>query len=618
MTSLFYVALTDGTTTLELTDGVNFSISDESGWLPNIAFDTDQRTVVDSIPINILGAASSGGRSQAGKTRVNYVKLLAMLRQIERGQQGDGGVVTLIYTSPNSAPARRIACQVTRWDPSTFPADISSVINLPQNEINEVVLTLEHRVPWVWQSYIYENLLASSEWYTAVGVTGVNGTAAWVGSAGAYGGLGLIRLTHTIGGTSSIYPATTIAVTNGVPVTVTWTAGWVSGIQSIRFVLIESGTVNVTSSDVTQAVSGSATMAEGRRFTATVTPTVTGNVRLFWQMLGNNGNITEIAEVFVHATVAETWHLNTVLEGAEIATASSAAHPINRIIEMAPTSFLADTKLAVTGIPQGGLSPTGLGGSFTCIAPAASILLDYPKAAPAGTFTTVADVGRLSYGGNVMRFTPAVAGTVYLEPLSATPMLTSMAATIDKTRELQIVLVLVNNSATATFSIYVTGVVTAGRFVTSRTVDIPPNGADPIHVLLPTIYSEEGFYDFWLYFSGSVAGQTLDVDRVYALGVNQETSMVLTQTNYSLTNNNVMTFDPQTLTRPKPVLVSATSAGGRAILRTSDVPLLTSRSTNVRVIVDGVSDGLWQYASAGAVTLLECAMTRPPAFDAPL
>ena len=94
--------------------------------------------------------------------------------------------------------------------------------------------------------------------------------------------------------------------------------------------------------------------------------------------------------------------------------------------------------------------------------------------------------------------------------------------------------------------------------------------------------------------------------------------MVLTQTNYSLTNNHIMTFDPQTLIASTPILVSETSAGGRARLQTNDSPRLRSRSTAMQVIVDGISSGRWQFSSGATVNTLTVVLTRPPAFDAPI
>lgn len=614
--TLLYAALTDGTTTLVLTDGINFTLEND-GWYPALALDSEQMTAVDAIKINILGAAYSGGPSDAGRVRVNQAKLLTMLRQIQRGQEGDGGIVTLVYTSPNSAPARRIACQVTRWDPTGMFPDLNNEENLTHSEINGVTLTLEHRVPWVWQSYLYENLLSGSLWATTPTPFSSTGTASWAATTGYYGGGGLIRLQHTSTGASSITTSDTISVTNGVPITITFTAGWLAGVTNIRSYLFSGGIVR--SGLVDNSVSGSASLTgDGRRFTATLTPNFTGSPVIYWQITGVNGNITEISEVFVHATVAETWHLDTILEGQS--TPTTAAHPINAAMAVPVSPALADTKLTVYGIPNGNTYPTALGEILHIIGTPASVVLNYPNGtAAAGMFTNPADAAAWSLGGTVLRFTPAVAYTYYPEPTAPITMLDAMpvGTSMFSLRQLQIVLVCRNNSATSTFTIYVEGYASQGNLIASRVVSIPPNGTDPVHILMPALFNGEGFYDYRLQMAGSVAGQTLDIDRVICAGINEETTIGLTYPNYGVNQTGDINYDPQTLSAPGPALFADVVTGAPVRLKSPSTALIRSRSASVRVIVDALSDGKWQIGGAAAATLT-ARLTRPPAFDAPL
>lgn len=585
--TLLYVALTDGTTTLVLTDGTNFTLEND-GWYPTIALDSEQRTVIDSIKINILGATTSGGPSDAGRVRVNQVTLLTMLRQIQRGQEGDGGVVRLIYTSPGSSPARRIASQVTAWDPSGMMPDLNNEINLTGNEINGVTLTLEHRTPWVWQSYLYDNLYTTSLWATTPTPTAILGTAAFSATAGYYGGGGLIRLTHTTTGTSSIYNNDTISATIGVPITVTFSAAWSGSVTNIAFWLIDGASTVSRSNAVNNAVTGSAALADGRRFTATVTPTASGALRMFWQVTGPNGSITDISEVFAHSTEAETWHRDAAIEGTSGISAGT-ARSVVQTSAIPATPAPAPTYLfyghAVTTWATGVVVVAKTGNLTTYPLP--------PAAALSANFTSLADAANNAIG-NILRYTPVAT--------TAVAQIVEGPAAMDG--NYNILAARIIGAASYTISLVAYEPLSGTVIASARAVTLTPRTM-PYYLCFERMSTNSGSYGalgYYLSITASAAAGNIDFDW-WASVVDAEDTTILTHD---------VSFAPSQLnTHINPNWITGVIPTG---LVSKDNLLTMSRATSLDTMWAATTNTtLWRTTLTPTLTVL-----RSPAFDAPL
>lgn len=630
--SSLYLALTDGVTTLALTDQLNYTLDEGGGaWMPQLAIDEDQRTIVETLVINVLGATSIGGVDDPYRVRRNLTALVTMLRQIERGQWGDGNPVVLDYTTPNSSPQMVLAAMVTRWDATTFLPSINSAVNLVSSTVNQVTLVIERRVKWVLRNYAYDNLLTGSAW-----ITNPN----WVGSPA--GGQTFVNAALPAGGSGYIQDVVPAFTTRTLTAPTTQTFSVVSGQTYTVFfraaisLPIQIGSIRLRnaadSADISAVVSLAGTTITnasiigggGQVVRAVIVATATdAQARLRLQYSSTSVAVTfQFGEFLVLAgdVPDDAWHTRF----AELTSAATtAAQPINALVTLPASAALADTKITVTGVPGGAAYPTALGEVVAVVGTPASIMLNYPNGVMSGPFTAVADTAAWASNGSVMRFTAAVAGAWNGEPLVGLTMIDAMGAgvSLGSLRMMRIMLVARNNSATATFSVYVQGYAAQNNPVVSRIVDIPPNGTKPIHIILPMIAHPEGFYDFRLQLSGSIAGQSLDIDRVWAIGMNEETTIHRSVPTFNMLQTGTLIYDPQTLTAPKPGLFALVTASGytpaKAAIASVDYPFIRSRSGSLRVIVDALSDGKWQMGDTAAVAL-QAVVSRPLAFDNPV
>ena len=613
--SLKYLALTDGMTTLVLTDGTNYTL--EEGWNPTLALDTDQRTVVESIPVNILGATTSGGTSDPARVRRNLVALLSMLRQIERGQNGEGGVVRLVYTSPNSAPARRVAVQVTKWDATAFLPAINAAENLVQNEINVAVLTLEHRVPWVHQTYLYDNGMTGTAWATTPSPLAVNGTAAWGAITGMYGGLGAITLTKSSGANAAIYSnSITTAVTNGVPVRFTFTIGYSSGITAIRFRLIENGAITSMSDLAETQVTGTAAITDGRTITATVTPTATGTARLYWEVAGPAAATVTIAEV-IRSADETTWHP----ANSEVALAGTGGAVLTAGLPATITWPVASPALApvdLTMFPQAQESATRAGEGVVIATSGVLIAQNYPQGAVSAPFSSVAATNAPATGANVLRYTPAGTTQVLMPIEIGVSSLTNY--------KYDIWAVVRNTSPTTVFQIQPVARSSANTTyrISGAKATIPPQATttNPVPIKIGEMYvsARQAVLELWI--EASAASGALDLS-VVAIAEHRDDMRAV---KYRATDTTGVGTNPaliatsRWLTAPAPTLETVNAALSFAVTTvTDDVPLFWSRGTALNVLWLGVSGASWrQTNAAGTLVTVGISATRPPAFDSPI
>lgn len=587
MADNIYLALVSGATTIELTDGVNYSIDDSTGWIPNVALDSDALTVSDTIQINILGA-------NAYAIRKNLNALIAMLRQIGRGQHDDGAVVQLQYISPNSAPRRVIASQVVRWDASAFLPNINGAENYVTNTLEVVTLILEHRVPWVHWGFVYENRIPQSAWAVSPSPTTPGGaTASYIQTNGFYGGRGAIQLTITATGLRTLFVNNNanarFTVTAGVPVYVTYTIGYTTGISQVSFFLANtfdgSANGNVAIVDVT----GSAAIADGETVSAIIIPTQSGDVFPAWQVQGVTSATFQAMEVFASQDGTDVWHQITSEESVATNSASAIGLMQTTIVPLTPTR--SPTKIQYS---FGQYTMATYASGLVAIAKAGDLIVDQfpPAQTLAAGFTSVADAANFAQG-NILRYTPTTTSTIE-QYLGGSPQLD---------RAIPLLAARVNGSASYQIELRVG--FANGTSVQTQSVTLSPRTA-PYYIALPLLAlnsSQHGIGSMNLRVTATATGGSIDFDWWAMLNDAPNTHII---THGQKNNTAYLTIDPQWVEAPLPTGVPSADS----LLIRTDADTLDTLWV--------ATDGTTKWRLDPATNSPNLTITRPPAFDAPV
>lgn len=261
---------------------------------------------------------------------------------------------------------------------------------------------------------------------------------------------------------------------------------------------------------------------------------------------------------------------------------------------------------------------------FFLFAPSSSLInIQEAEAMATGAFTSVAD-GNGCRGAAVLRYTPA--GTTLVGSASSSGM--TMAA-----KTIAFFAMVRNNSATTSFDINVA--MSAGTHA-KRTapVTIDTSSLLPRAVALGIIAhdNELSGESYGLEIAASAASGTLDIDAIYALGINDETSAAVQVTGFDLSTGSGFSLftdmsiriasEVLTATEPSVKWREGTTATERGRLQYDYDPFLMSKGATVycAVLAPGGPGGTnrWRYStSAPAVETVALQVTRYPAYPVP-
>jgi len=622
-----YLALVCGSQTLALTDGINYTVS--PGWIPQVALDTDQPTVIESIPINILGRASlTDSADDPYIVRRNLITLTAMLRQIERGQWDEGEPVILEYTTPNSSPPMVLAAMAIRWDPSVYLPDLNLPENLVTSTVELATLTIERRSPWVVRRWVNDNLLTGSAWGTSPAPLGTKGTASWALTTGRYGGKGAMTLVKTDGEALDglLYSsAVTVDAVNGIPIMISFALGYTAATTQVQVGFISNTTTATRSlENVTVVPFGNIAtvlVEQGLRHTATLTPTATGTLRICWFASGPIGAAITVMEVMVGS--ADVWHLSYAETTA--ITAAAVAPSSTPMVVTWPTRTETRSPVDLRLFPYAKNSATRAG-SGVILATSGTITTRVFPNGTATKFTTVSGANAPGAGALVLRYTPT----------DTTQVVIPGSSLITNARRYQLWAVVRNTSLTTSFLIQPvarsvgTSLISSAQIAGTKVL-IPPQGSqtDPFIVKLGAMVVPFSIDGVELFIEASAASGALDLSMMVIVEDTDDTTAIkhaATNTTVSIDAVNVtlqLRADPRWLDDAAPTLDATSTPGlSPSIITptaTADVPLVWTRGDTLRVLWLGVSAVSWQVADASG-TVVNVGMTamRYPAFDAPV
>lgn len=626
------IALTDGTNTRVLTDGVRFSVDAEAGWKPTVALDQDTDTVFETITVNVLGAT-------AALVRKNQSDLTAILRQVQRGQDGDGGIVTLEVTTPNSSPGRVLSAQVLEWTPPEgyLPA-INDAPNLITGSIEQVTVLITHRAPWQLKSYVTTNLITDSIWSAAAPVW-TSGSYTMTNAAfnGYYGGRRYGQASagsDTINGTFySTSSNNAIVCTLNVPIAFDISYGASAGVSNLRIQLVNSaGAVRSNQATVTIITPAATTADAYRTARVTLTPNATGTFYPHFTVDITAGGVLQVAEPWaVLTTTAEDAHHPTLAEASVVATGTVTFGAVQTITWGPDTDTIAPVDVAITGIGTvyGNTFPDGLAQTLMVINSGTIGVMNLPDGSVSAPFTSVGDSGKAALSTNVLQYTPTVANT-----WSSIAFSTFLTDYITATKRWGAYLVCRNNSLTATFQLQLRGILQTASLRTAEAdiVLVKPytTQKQPIIVPLGTLESNVVFRDMLLRVQSNITGQTLDMDRIVFVEMRDDTSVIITD---AVTNAagipDRMDYLSDWLSGATPYIRMFRTGTGLLEYKvdTQDDPLLRHRGQTMRLYWDGCSGpcgtgtgGFWRLITATTPTVVTPAftVTRLPTYDHPI
>jgi hypothetical protein len=631
-----YDANKNRTTTLELTDGLNYSVDDANGWAPAVPMLSDQTRVIETITVNILGKTVAGGPDDSYLVRRNKDRLLLMLRQIVRGMRGvagdggEGSPVTLTVGTPNSNPGMRVRALLLGWDSSTFlPPDYNSARSLTTNTVEQVTLILERRHPWTFVSYLYPNLLTSSAWSSNPGWS----AGTYVNDLGAgglvlpYGGRGYLSAIPA-SSTTTAPAGTTFDITNGQTYTIVFTASMTAGSAALLQGVLRN---SANSADVSTAFSSAVTVSAigsldtaGQRYSATVTATATAsNVRLRFST-GAAASTFNIGEVLIMAGSAtdEVWHPTDTEHTS--ATTSSAASPTTSMTATWPTAISRTSPVDLVISPYANNSNTYAGEGAIIWTSGMVVSANLTGSGAVAPFSAVAGTNAPG-GGNVLRYTPA--GTAQVEmPVDILHYMSHY----------QIWAKIRNTSATTTFQIQPaarSSLTTASLYrVYGDKALIGPQTTttSPYVVKLGEMQHSERLDTLELFIEASAASGALDITDLWLIEM-VEASGAIKHGKTNTTGLNGLPVGIRVLSNWMGGYTAAVKTGAYPMIEaadantlaglpieTADLPLVTMRGDTLKVIWLGVSDTSWvQRDSAGGAVTISMTATRLPAYDTP-
>ena len=405
---------------LDLADGINYSIDDDQASQFNVPAEDGIGTITETLIVNVLGGSSSNPAVRRKVAADNLNALTSMLRRINAHQAGQYGYIALEIVPPNSNPPKKFFAALLKWQNEEYLPDILTASNLPDNAVNQITIVYTRRTPWDWQ-WLNDNEVAATQ--SMSGITSVqNGLSrSTIGGAMVWGGVGYGEWTKTSDLAANMYLSNVgYGCTNGAPVTFSCTLSH-TNLTSLDVQLISIGPVTGRSNVVAATLTSyTDAIANGVRFTANLTPTFTGTLYPYFQVGGLTGATLRITEPMFQAGTVDAddtaWHLS---QGLEIRPASASAASF---VPATPTFYPGETALSPTALsitlpssyqPTSGLIAINNASIFTGMN-----IGNLPSGAGlASGFSSFAEpAGNRAMNNNLLRCT-ASAATTYVQPL---------------------------------------------------------------------------------------------------------------------------------------------------------------------------------------------------------
>lgn len=601
----FLLRVTDGTTTCNLNDHLNFSLND-NGWQPILPADEYSERVVEAIPINVLGADEVGGQNYAKRTLRNFDTLRELLRQAIRAHD-DAAIATVRFQfcPPNHGSMAIYSAVIYEWLMPGLPDGINGAAMLGANQaIENLILNLDHRSPWA-VTYINENTQQNTIWKTDPAWTlAGSGTLSYVAIVTPYGAEGAQRVTYLGSGSTTLTaPASENDLVLGIGDACTVyvrVASTVGGTITVNL-RNAAGTGDLSNNAATQALVASPDTIESFEsqwlcFNLTMTAAVSNTARPRVTIAPSGAGTVTIAEVLIlegtHAVDDDRWHMSSLdlqypdaAIGVTVPTVttittdvlSQTPTPITAYVGFNGTGAHADAfKSGVTVINSGAIDIYALNG-YT-----------------ATGFTSVVDNNLAYPSGNVLRYSPSTANTWQA---TADITLTTPA------RHIAVLAAVRSNSPTATFLAKVTGILMGGYSAhESRPTTIGPHSgtAAPQFVHLGEIHHYRPFQKIRLNCQGTATGQTLDMNRIIVVAMSDDTAIMYVVDNYDITMPDRLELDPNwELATEAQYDIYTSGVSFLDIVPTIDNILARIRGNTVRFLIDGVSQQRWRYTSDG-------------------
>lgn len=564
-----------GNATLNLADGINYSIDDEEGTFTAFMVPPEQGIgrITETITVNVLGGNSTNQAVRRKTAADNLNALTSLLRTIKYGG------VSLEIVPPYSQPPKKYTATLLNWLPEVYLPDVVAAENLPSGVVNRVTITYERRSPWLWE-WLNDNVVSGTTTMSAITTPALAGvTRSDVAGTMAWGGSGYMQLTKTGAGAANTYLNLGYACTNGVPITFSIGTSF-TNITQLDILLVSLGPVTGRSNLVSATIHTDA-INNGTRFTATLTPTFTGTLYPYFQIYGSTGATVRFTEPM--------WQLGTVLP-------EDTAWHVSQALELRPATVSAGTftpALLTFNRAEATLSPQAFTITYPSSSQPTSGLLwmsppvgasagvqvqNLPSASPLATgFSSVAEAaGNRAMTNDALRCT-ATAATTYVQPLSYGT----------QTSRTLLVIVLRNNAATNQWivSIRIRPNTASGGIGTTYYESRP---------IFPAADSQYRIYVFGevatpfeagtieLVVTSNAASGTIDFDRILYSAIGQNTCLmthggapaVLTALNfvpniprgYSLINDgDIVPFDdPLLMTQAASVAIHYTAVAATA------------------------------------------------------
>lgn len=633
--------LTNGSTPLDLRDGVNYDTSPT--WGPNVPPSAYVEQADEVIPVNILG----GGQTNTGaRTLANLEALRAMLDQ---GVQAvDNPAVTMVkyqWCPPNAGAKKVWSAVVLDWVRSSLPELFMAAEMMGASQtIEGLSLQFTRRAPWVLESFVYDNILAGTLWSSDPAWTWANtsgsGTRTWAAASLPFGGSGYQQIAFSGAGAASgtlTDLVNSLSVTSGDSITVMVRVQAVSGGATTIRPVIRNAANSSTISTVAHAVQAAPSVA------------LTDDDDAGWLAFNMTANSTDASahlrfEIATSAAPAVIRFGEVLVVRAAITASDDRWH--HKYSELTNSSGLTGVVPAVTSITFQSQSTTpspldiqfsselpkltteAFGEGIVVVTSTLPQIIDLPggvASAPWSTESTAANI-RLCYGANVLRFTPSVANT-----WSA---LHTIFGALNSGYHFALFAPVRNNSLTTTFLLQAAmlfGATTATNSILyTRPVKIDPyTGSYPKtkYIALGEVASNEPLRNIALRAWASAASGSLDIDRIIAVPVAADTQIIYTQEALDVAGSGANTFNIKSnwLTRAEPT-IGAYSSG---VSHEAQVPCLDYlrewiQSPTVRVLWDGVSNSnassfsYWRYTNTGAAAINPLlTLTRYPGADYP-
>lgn len=601
----FLLDITDGTTTCDLNDGLNFSLND-SGWQPLLPPDEYTERVIEALSINVLGAEDIGGENHAKKTLRNFDTLRELLRQAIRAHD-DAAVnaVRLRYCPQNHGSKAIYSAVLYEWLMPQLVDGINAASMLGANQtIEGLILNLDHRTPWA-VSYVNDNTQEQTIWKTDPAWTlAGDGSLSYQAITTPYGAEGAQTITYVGAGSSTLVaPASQNDLVISVGDTCTVFVRVASTVAGTLTADLRNAAnlASLTNTPATQALVASTETitsfdSQWLCFNLTASGSMSANARPRFTVTASGAGTVTLAEVLIlqdtHAVDDDRWHMASL----DLQYPDSVTSITVPTVTTISTDVLSQTPTPMTAY----VGFNGTGSHADAFKTGVTIINSQPidiyalNGYTATGFTSVLD-NLLAYpSGNVLRYSPSTANTWQA---TADITLTNPA------RHIAVLAAVRNNSSTATFLTKFTGIL-AGGFSTheSRPVTIGPHGgtAAPQYVHLGEIHHYRPFQKIRLNCQGTATGQTLDLNRIIVVSLADDTAIISHVDLYDITMPDRLELINNWSTASEPQYDIFTAASAFVdIVPTIDNVLVRTRGETVCFLIDGVSQQRWRYTADG-------------------